>query len=166
MASCHASTWWEYVAGITVIQKAADNRVLVIAGRGYGVTTFSLWIMWSLSSQRSRIVSFTSYLKYGWWGKFFWLIRISVSQNVPESNCSAFKSYAQNSKSSMYIYYIYHWMRRIRFRVQILAASDTESDCTMRCTWLLSPNMYISAKYIYNRYSVRDQCIRPCWKLQ
>ena len=37
----------------------------------------------------------------------------------------AFESYEQKSKWSIYVY---HWMRQIRFRVKILAASDTESD--------------------------------------
>jgi len=54
------------------------------------------------------------------------------------------------------------WMRRIRSRVKILAASDKESHCTIWCTWVLSPNMYMLLKGIYNRYPVRDQCIRAC----
>ena len=42
--------------------------------------------------------------------------------------------------------YIRHWMRHIGVRVKILAASDTKSNCTIRCTWMLSPNMYMLAK--------------------
>ena len=41
------------------------------------------------------------------------------------------------------------------FRMKILAASDTESDCAIRCTWVLSPNEYKLAKCIYNKYPVR-----------
>jgi len=35
-------------------------------------------------------------------------------------------------------HYVYHWMKPFRFCVEILAASDTESDDAIRCTWLLS----------------------------
>ena len=48
----------------------------------------------------------------------------------------AFNSYNQKSKCSIYVY---HWMR---FYVKILAASNMESDCTMRCTWVLSLHLY------------------------
>jgi len=37
---------------------------------------------------------------------------------------------------------LYHWMRLIRFRMKILAASDTESDGAMRCTRVLSLHLY------------------------
>jgi len=33
-------------------------------------------------------------------------------------------------------------MRLIRFRMKILAASDTESDYAIRCTWVLSLHLY------------------------
>jgi len=56
-------------------------------------------------------------------------------------------------------YNVYHWMRHIVFCGKILAASDTESDCIIRCTWVLSPNMYMLANCTYNRSPVRDQCI-------
>ena len=32
----------------------------------------------------------------------------------------------------------------VRSRVKILAVSDTESDCAMRFTWVLSPHIYMS----------------------
>lgn len=48
-------------------------------------------------------------------------------------------SYNQRSKYSLYGY---HWMRHIRFGVEIFATSDTESDCTMHCTWALSLHLY------------------------
>jgi len=38
--------------------------------------------------------------------------------------------------------YVYHWMRLIRLRIKILAASDTESDYAIRCTWVLSLHLY------------------------
>jgi len=50
-----------------------------------------------------------------------------------------FKSYDQKSKFSIYVY---HWMRRIRFRVKIslkiLAPSDTQSDYAIHCTRVLT----------------------------
>ena len=49
------------------------------------------------------------------------------------------KGRQQNSKCSIYVY---HWMRLIRFLVKILAASDTESDYAIRCTWVLSLHLY------------------------
>ena len=42
----------------------------------------------------------------------------------------------------MIIQMLYHWMRFIRFRMKILAASDTESDCALRCAWVLSLHLY------------------------
>ena len=42
----------------------------------------------------------------------------------------------------LYMQHVYHWMRLIRFRMKILAASDTESDYTIRCTWVLSPHLH------------------------
>ena len=50
-----------------------------------------------------------------------------------------FKSYNQKFKCSIYVY---HWMRHIKFRAKILAASDTESDCAIHCTWVLSLHLY------------------------
>ena len=49
----------------------------------------------------------------------------------------------QNTYSiAMIIQMLYHWMRFIRFRMKILAASDTESDCALRCAWVLSLHLY------------------------
>jgi len=51
----------------------------------------------------------------------------------------SFDSYDQKSKCSIYVY---HWMRLIKFCMKILAASDTESDYAIHCTWVLSLHMY------------------------
>ena len=47
---------------------------------------FKLWPMESIQTSiyRSHIGK-DNYLKVGWRGKFFWLIRISMSRNLPES---------------------------------------------------------------------------------
>jgi len=58
---------------------------------------------------------------------------------ISQSDWYSFNSYDQKSKCSIYVY---HWMRLIRFRVKILAASDTESDHAVRCTWVLSLHLY------------------------
>ena len=31
-----------------------------------------------------------------------------------------------------------HWMRRVRFHVKILGASDTKFNCSIQCSWVLS----------------------------
>ena len=46
---------------------------------------------------------------------------------------------------------------------KILAASDTESD-TLHLV-VIPQYVYMLAKCMYNRYPVRDQCIRACEKL-
>jgi len=56
--------------------------------------------------------------------------------------------------------YVDHWMKYIRLRMKILAAFDVESDCAIRCTWVMSPNMYMLVKCMSNRYPVRD--MRAC----
>ena len=47
-------------------------------------------------------------------------------------------------------------MRHIRFGVKIVAASDMESDCPILRLWVLSPNLYMLAKCMYNRCPVRS----------
>ena len=44
--------------------------------------------------------------------------------------------------SKIQMLYVYHWMRHIGFPVKMLAASDTESDYAIRCTWVLSLHLY------------------------
>jgi len=44
------------------------------------------------------------------------------TREIISQSDDSFNSYDQKSKCSIYVY---HWMRLIRFRVKILAASDT-----------------------------------------
>jgi len=53
-------------------------------------------------------------------------------------------------------------MRFIRFRRKILAASDTESEYAIRCTWVLSLHLYRWEQCMYNWSPERDQYTRAC----
>jgi len=46
--------------------------------------------------------------------------------------------------------------------MKILAASDRESDCTIRCTWVLSLHLYRWEQWMYNRSPERDKYMRAC----
>jgi len=47
----------------------------------------------------------------------------------------------------------------LRFRVKILAASDTESDCAIQYTWVVTPSVQVRTAH-ENRSPERDQHIR------
>jgi len=72
-----------------------------------------------------------------------WLKSVYMCQNdtceIVSQSGRSFNSYDQESKCSIYVY---HWMRLVRFHMKILAASDTESDYAIRCTWALSLHLY------------------------
>ena len=74
----------------------------------------------------------------------------------------SFNRYDQKFKSSIYVY---HWIRLIRFHIKILAASNTESDYAIRCTWVLSHHLYRWEQWMYNRSSERDPYIKACKNL-
>jgi len=58
--------------------------------------------------------------------------------------------------------YVFHWMRHIGFRVKILTASDTESDCAICCT-LVTPSAQVrTVQCMYTMYPERDQYIKAC----
>ena len=65
-----------------------------------------------------------------------------------------FNSYERKSKCFIYVH---NQMRLIGFRMKILAASDTKSDCAIRCTWVLSLHLYRWEQCMYNRSPERDQ---------
>jgi len=46
--------------------------------------------------------------------------------------------------------------------MKILAASDTESDYAIRCTWVLSLHLYRWEQCMYNKSPERDQYIEAC----
>ena len=62
----------------------------------------------------------------------------TVCEIISQSDHS-FNSYDQKSKCSINVY---HWMGRAKFRVKILAASDTEFGYTIRCAGVLSLHLY------------------------
>jgi len=72
------------------------------------------------------------------WLKVVYMCQRDTCEIISQSD-HPFNSCDQNSKCSIYDY---HWMRVIRFRMKILAASDTESDYAIHCTWVLSLHLY------------------------
>jgi len=66
------------------------------------------------------------------WLKGFYMCQDDTCEIISELG-HPLNSYDQKSKCSIYVYL---WMRHIRFRVKILAASNTEH--TQHCTWALS----------------------------
>jgi len=82
------------------------------------------------------IFIFLILLKIGLKGDF--MCRDNTCEIIYQSD-HLFNSYDQKFKCSIYVD---HWMRLVRFRMKILAASDTESDYVIHCTWALSFHLY------------------------
>jgi len=72
------------------------------------------------------------------WLKAVYMCQDDICEIISQAD-HPFSSYDRKSKCSIYGYY---QMRLIRFRTKILAASDTESDYTIRCTWVLSLHLH------------------------
>jgi len=89
------------------------------------------------------------------WLKDVYMRQADNCEIISQSDHS-FNSYDQKSKCSVYVN---HWKRLIRFHTKILAASNTESDYAIRCTWVLSLHLY---RCMYNRSPERDQYIKAC----
>ena len=111
----------------------------------YGSPTGTLTTIGSL-------IIFLFLLKVGW--HVFTCVKMTSVKSFCNRLDHLFKSYDQKCKWSIYVY---RSTRHI-----ILAAFDTKSHCAIRYTWVLSPKMYMLARCIYNRYPVRDQCVRAC----
>jgi len=87
---------------------------------------------------------FYNYRLFGYLSDFAenWLKGVYMCQDdtcgIISQSDHSFNSYDQKSKCCIYVY---GWMRLIRFPMKILAASDTESDFAIHCTWMLSLNL-------------------------
>ena len=98
-----------------------------------------------------RLFIFLILLKIGW--KVSTCVRMTPVKAFLNQNEHSFKSYDRKSKCSIYVN---HWMWLIRFRIKIFAASDTESDYAIHCSWVLSLHLSRWEQCMYNRYPVGD----------
>jgi len=126
-----------------------DFNWTVSAGMWFCLCLYGVCGLWLIRSSRGIDNN-----KYGFW--FFWKLVARYQDDTCEITCRSdhpFKSYDQKSKCSIYVY---HWMIHIRCRVKILAAPDTESNCAIRWTWVLSLHLSSWEQCMYNRFPVRD----------